>query len=70
MTKMAKYKIGGAYSYGEHYNMTRQVDLGVVMASSKEEAYSIAKKAMEDYAKGEPYANIVDYHYVKELKKN
>lgn len=64
-----KYKIGGAYSYGEHYNMTRQVDLGVVIASSEEEAYCIAKEAMEMHAATLPYANIVDYHYVKELKK-
>lgn len=62
-----KYKIGGAYSYGEYYNMTRQVDLGVITASSQEEAYSIAKKAMEDYVKGEPYSTFIDYHYAKKL---
>lgn len=63
-----KFQIGGAFSYGEHLNMTRQVDLGVIEASSKEEAYSIAKKAIEEHAAREPYATAVNYHFASPVK--
>lgn len=60
---MQTFKIGGSYNYGHYMNMTRQVNLGVVKASSKKEANAIAKKAMEEHASGQPFATAVNYHY-------